>query len=120
MQTILIVEDQQDVQSLLGIALKLPDRRLLHAFDGEQGLALARAERPDLVVLDIMMPGEMDGLALLRILRADEALSAVKVVVMSARTRQKDVEAALAAGADDFLPKPFRLKVLQEVVARYF
>jgi DNA-binding response OmpR family regulator len=118
-QTILIVEDQEDVQVLLEIALEQPDRRLLHALDGEQGLALARTEHPDLILLDVMMPGGMDGLSMLRALRADPEGAGVKVVVISARTQQKDVAAALDAGADDFLSKPFRLKELQEVIDRH-
>ena len=119
MRTILIIEDQSDVQALLEIALNTPERRLLHALNSEEGLALARSERPDLILLDVMMPGEMDGLALLRLLRADPALAEVKVVVMSARTQEKDIAAAVAAGADDYLPKPFRIRELQERVARH-
>lgn len=119
MRTILIVEDQQDVQALLGVALHHPERRLLKALNAEQGLALARSEHPDLILLDIMMPGGMDGLTMLRYLRADPAGTGVKIVIMSARTQLKDIATAVAAGADDYLPKPFRLKELREVVARH-
>ena len=119
MRTILIVEDQQDVQALLGVALQHPDRRLLSALNGEQGLALARSERPDLILLDIMMPGDMDGLTMLRTLRADPGGGDVKVIVLSARTQQKDIAAAFAAGADEYLPKPFRLRELRETLARH-
>ena len=119
MHTILIVEDQQDVQTLLGVALQHEDCRLLQALTGEEGLRLALAERPDLMLLDIMIPGGMDGLELLRALRQDPAGQTVKVVVMSARTQQKDVAAAYAAGADDYLPKPFRLAELKARVSRH-
>jgi DNA-binding response OmpR family regulator len=119
MTTVLIVEDQQDVQRMLGVALQTPGRRLLHAFDGQQGLALARSERPELILLDIMMPGVMDGLTLLRTLRAEPAGVGVKVVIMSARTHQKDIAAAMAAGADDYLCKPFRLSDLRQVLDRH-
>lgn len=119
MHTILIVEDQRDVQALLGVALKQPDRRLLHALNGEEGLDLARSERPDLILLDVMMPGGMDGLALLRTLRAEAAGNSARVIIMSARTQRKDIDAAYAAGADDYLPKPFRLKDLQEAIVRH-
>jgi CheY-like chemotaxis protein len=119
MRTILIVEDQQDVQMLLGIALKRSGRRLLQALDAAKGLAMARSERPDLILLDIMMPGEMDGLEMLRRLRADPDGTAVKVVIISARTQQKDIAAAMAAGADEYLSKPFKLKELQETIVRY-
>ena len=119
MRTILIVEDQQEVQSLLGIALRHPERRLLHALSAEQGLTLARNEHPELILLDVMMPGELDGLAMLRMLRQEAGGAGCKVVVMSARTQQKDIAAAFAAGADAYLPKPFRLKDLQETIARH-
>jgi DNA-binding response OmpR family regulator len=119
MHTILIVEDQQDVQALLGVALRQPDRRLLHALNGEEGLALARTERPDLILLDVMMPGGMDGLDMLRSLRAEATGNGFKVIIMSARTQHKDIDAAYAAGADDYLPKPFRLKDLQAAIARH-
>jgi CheY-like chemotaxis protein len=119
MRTILIVEDQQDVQALLGVALRHTGRRLLSALNGEQGLALARSERPDLILLDIMMPGGMDGLVMLRTLRADPGGGNVKVIVLSARTQQKDIAAAFAAGADEYLAKPFKLKELKETIERY-
>jgi CheY-like chemotaxis protein len=119
MRTILIVEDQPDVQALLGVVLQHSGCRLLNALNAEQGLELARSEHPDLILLDIMMPGNMDGLALLRRLRADPAGTGIRIVIMSARTQHKDVAAAVAAGADDYLPKPFRLKELREIVARH-
>jgi len=118
-RTILIVEDQEDVQVLLGMALRHPGRRLLSASNAEQGLALARSEHPDLILLDIMMPGGMDGLAMLRSLRADPSSADIKVVIMSARTQQKNIAAAFAAGADEYLRKPFRLKELKDTVARH-
>ncbi len=114
MQTILIVEDQTDVQNLLKVALAQPDRKLLHAEDAMSGLRLARAERPDLVLLDIMMPGEMDGLGLLLALKADPQTAGAKVIVISAKVQQHDQETALKAGADSFLTKPFRLALLNE------
>jgi DNA-binding response OmpR family regulator len=101
------------------VALRQPGWRLLHALTGDAGLHLALTERPDLILLDIMIPGGMDGLALLRTLRQDPVGKAVKVVVISARTQQKDIDAAFAAGADDYLPKPFRLAQIRERLSRY-
>jgi DNA-binding response OmpR family regulator len=110
------VEDQKDVHQLLDIALQSPELRILHAFDAEQGLQLARSEKPDLILLDIMMPGGMDGMDLLRTLRSESAALSPRVVMMSARTRQNDIAAAYAAGADGYLAKPFRLVELKKTI----
>jgi len=118
MPTILIVEDQQDVQTLLSVALTRPDRRLIHANNAATGLDLAIQETPDLVLLDIMMPGEMDGLGLLRELRKDVRTAETKIIVISARAQHHDQQAALAEGADIYITKPFRLAYLKECIAR--
>lgn len=119
METILIVEDQQDVQNLLGVALHESGRRLLHAYDADQGWEMLQAETVDLVLLDIMMPGKRDGLDLLRSLRQEDRFNEVRVVILSARTQTWDKVSALAAGADDFVEKPFRLQVLKESLDRF-
>jgi DNA-binding response OmpR family regulator len=116
MKKILIVEDQLDVQNLLKVALTQPDRRLLHAVDAMAGLSLAREEKPDLVLLDIMMPGAMDGLGLLLALKEDPQTADARVIVISARAQHQDQEAALNAGADSYITKPFRLSHLKECI----
>lgn len=116
MKKILIVEDQQDVQNLFKIALAKPGRMLLHALDATTGLRLARDENPDLVLLDIMLPGEMDGFGLLLALREDPQTSGAKIIIVSARTQDHDQEAALNAGADSYITKPFRLSYLKECI----
>lgn len=118
MQTILIVEDQPDVQNLLKVALAGPDRTLVHAMDAAAGLASAREQEPDLVLLDIMMPGEMDGLGLLREFRNDPRTAGAKIIVISARAQHHDQQAALAGGADVYIAKPFRLAHLKECIAQ--
>lgn len=118
MPTILIVEDQQDVQTLLRVALTGSDRRLLHAMNAAAGFELAIRESPDLVLLDIMMPGEMDGLGLLKQLRKDPRTADTKIIVVSARAQHHDQETALAEGADIYITKPFRLAYLKECIAR--
>ncbi len=113
MAVILIVEDQKDVQKLLGMVLKRDDRKILHAFNADDGLVMAQTEQPDLILLDIMMPGEMDGMDLLHHIRKDDAMLAVKVLIVSARTQKKDFDEAKAAGANDYLTKPFQLEELK-------
>ena len=119
MHTLLIVEDQVDVQQLLGVALQQDDRKILHAYDAEQGWELLQAEPVDLVLLDIMMPGQKDGLDLLKDLRQDERMNQVRVIIVSARTQMWDKVSALSAGADDFIEKPFRLDDLKECMQQY-
>jgi DNA-binding response OmpR family regulator len=100
---VLICEDEAALRELIRVSLG-PGYRYLEAEDGHEALRLVRAERPDLVVLDLMLPG-LHGLDVLRALRRDPAMSATPVAVISAWS---DVEAhALAAGANVFLPKPF-------------
>jgi DNA-binding response OmpR family regulator len=118
MKKILIVEDQQDVQNLLEIALAKPDRKLLHAVDAITGLSLARDERPDLILLDLMMPGEMDGFGLLLALKEDPQTADAKIIIMSARTQVQDQETALNAGADSYITKPFKLTYLRGCIDR--
>ena len=116
MKKILIVEDQQDVQNLFKVALAKPGRMLLHALDATTGLRLAKAERPDLVLLDIMLPGAMDGFGLLLALRENPQTSGAKIIIVSARTQDHDQKAALNAGADSYITKPFRLSHLKECI----
>jgi DNA-binding response OmpR family regulator len=116
---ILIVEDQQDVQKLLEISLQKYGRPILHAYDAVQGWQMIRAEQPGVVLLDIMMPGSMDGMDLLRLIRKDRQFNKTVVIVMSALTQRSDFVNALAAGADDFLSKPFHLRDLHRLLEHY-
>lgn len=109
---ILIVEDQQDVQMLLEIALQRYNRPILHAYDAVQGWEMIRTEKPGVLLLDIMMPGDWDGMDLLKMIRKDRQFNQIVIIVMSALTQRVDFEKALAAGADAFLSKPFRLRDL--------
>ena len=102
---ILVVEDNVEILELINLQLR--DRyRIYVASDGQQGLELAQRERPDLIVTDYMMP-EMDGLTMLRRMRADPQLAEIPVIMLSARSQIADRVAAREAGADVYLGKPF-------------
>ena len=103
--TILIVDDEPDLVELIAYTLVAEGFRVLTARDGVEGLALAEAERPDLVVLDIMMP-KMDGVELTARLRENGQLRLTPILMLTARTGEGDEIAGLDAGADDYLPKP--------------
>lgn len=112
---ILLVEDHADIRRLIRMTLEFEPVEIHEAADGATGLALAQALQPDLVLLDLMMPGAMDGLALCRALRADPALARVPVVVLSARGHASDRQATHEAGADAHLVKPFSPMQLLEL-----
>ena len=107
MKRVLIVEDQADIRKLIRMTLEFEAYEIHEAFDGSYGLRLARAVAPDLILLDVMMPGELDGLQVCQRLKADPATSGIKVVLLTARGQARDREAGEAVGADEYLVKPF-------------
>jgi len=109
--TVLIVDDEPDLVELLAYTLAAEGFRVLTAADGAEGLAVAEAERPDLVVLDIMMP-RMDGVELTERLRENAQLRLTPILMLTARSGEGDEIAGLEAGADDYLTKPVSPKRL--------
>jgi DNA-binding response OmpR family regulator len=117
-KTILIVEDQDSLRANLALLLELEGFRVLAAPDGIRGLELARSARPDLVLCDLMMPG-LDGLGVVRALRADPSFDAMPFLFLTARGEQSDRESARRLGADGYLTKPVvRDDLIMEVNAR--
>jgi DNA-binding response OmpR family regulator len=115
---ILIVEDQADIRKLIRMTLEFSDFDLHEAADGESGLELARSVRPHLMLLDVMMPGRLDGFQVCRAIKADPELSATLVVMLTARGQSSDVSAGEQSGADAYLVKPFSpLELIDRVEA---
>ncbi|MBI5879398.1 MAG: response regulator transcription factor [Chloroflexi bacterium] len=106
--TILVVEDDENIAEPLVFGLKSESFRVLHGADGVTGLALARAEKPDVVLLDVMLPG-MDGFAVCRTLRAE---SAVPILMLTARGQEMERVMGLELGADGYILKPFSFREL--------
>ena len=102
---VLVVDDEPDLVELLEYALETAGFTVLTAGDGVAGLALAEAEKPDLIVVDIMMP-RMDGVALTEQLRERAALRLTPILMLTARNEERDEIQGLDAGADDYLTKP--------------
>jgi DNA-binding response OmpR family regulator len=111
---ILVVEDEPDLLDLVVYNLRKEGFKPLRAENGEKALELARDERPDLILLDLMLPG-LDGLEVCRRLRAHESTSGIPIVMVTARAEESDAVVGLALGADDYVKKPFGVK---ELVAR--
>lgn len=104
---ILIVDDQPEIRNLLAITLDADNYEIHHANNWVTALAMTRAIKPDLVLLDVMMPGEFDGLEVCKRIKHDEKLSSTIILIISARAQVTDRYKALEAGADDYLTKPF-------------
>jgi two-component system phosphate regulon response regulator PhoB len=111
MRRILIVEDEQDIADLIGFNLQRAGFDVLKAHDGISGTEIALRERPDLIVLDLMLPGR-DGYAVFRELRRDSRTINIPVIMLTARAQTEDRIQGLQAGADDYLTKPFSPKEL--------
>lgn len=111
MHRILIVEDEQDIADLIGFNLQRGGFEVLKAHDGVTGTEIALRERPDLIVLDLMLPGR-DGYAVFRELRRDPRTVGIPVIMLTARAQTEDRIQGLEAGADDYLTKPFSPKEL--------
>jgi two-component system alkaline phosphatase synthesis response regulator PhoP len=113
-QRILAVDDDRNIVRLVQTYLEQAGYVVFTAYDGEQAQRVIRREKPDLIVLDVMLPGR-DGFELTRWLRADESLAAIPVLMLTARLEDGDKILGLELGADDYLTKPFNPR---EVVAR--
>lgn len=106
MAQVLVVEDDPDVAGLIEHRLKAAGHTVTVEADGEAGLVAARELRPDLIVLDWMMP-KMSGLEVCVAVRADAHLADTRILMLTARAQEADIERALSAGANDFVVKPF-------------
>jgi two-component system phosphate regulon response regulator PhoB len=109
--TILVVEDEPAIQELISVNLSFAGHKTLRAFDTDQATTLIRAELPDVILLDWMLPGR-SGLSFARDLRADERTKDVPIIMLTARTNEEDKIAGLETGADDYITKPFSPKEL--------
>ena len=108
LEKILIVDDLPHVRELLEVTLEVGNYQILSAETGEQALALVQAEQPDLILLDIRLPGSnLDGLEVCRRLKNDPATAKIIIILLSARAQKIDIEMGQAAGADDYFVKPF-------------
>lgn len=116
MKKILIVDDQPEVLELVSVTLEIGPYQILTAKNGKQALELATKELPDLMLLDIQMPGELDGIDVCRELKSNEATKGIHIVMLTAKGQDFDKELGRDAGADDYFVKPFSpLELIKKV-----
>ena len=110
-KSILIVEDEEDIQQLVAYNLAKEGFDTTGVLSGEEAIVKARESQPDLIVLDLLLPG-MDGLEVCRQLKKNEKTSAIPIVMLTAKREDADIVAGLELGADDYVTKPFSPRVL--------
>ena len=108
---ILVIDDEEDILELLRFNLTKEGYQVCCASTGEQALSLARTERPDLILLDLMLPG-IDGLEVAKRLKADPLTRNMPIVMLTAKGEESDIVTGLELGAEDYVTKPFSRKVL--------
>ena len=118
MKKVLIIEDHADIRKLLRMTLEFEDYGIYEAADGDSGLAMAREVRPDIMLVDIMMPGTLNGLDVCRLIRNDALMQGTSVIMLTARGQSADRAAGMAAGASDYLVKPFSTLQVLETLRR--
>ena len=118
MKTILVVEDNKLNMKLVRGLIKIGKYRMLEAMDAESGIKLIREQRPDLVLMDIQLPG-MDGLSATEIIKADPDLKDIPIVALTSYAMQGDKEKALAAGCTGYIAKPIDTRKFLKTVSQY-
>ena len=119
---ILVVDDEPDVASLLSLLLKSQGYNVISAGDGQEALEKARTEKPDLMLLDVMLP-KLDGYKVARMLKFDENFRHMPIIMLTAKIQEKDKSTGLEMGADAYVSKPFNtpelLEMIKETLAKH-
>jgi two-component system cell cycle response regulator DivK len=117
-KTVLVVEDDQDNREMVIKVLKHNGYRAIEAVDGEEAVERAKAENPDLILLDLYIP-KMDGYEVTRTLKGDQGLQHIPIIALTAQAMKGNREEALAAGCDGYIPKPINVRELPEQIERF-
>jgi len=117
-QKILVVEDNQDNRELVVKVLKINGYKVIEAVDGEEALEKTKTENPDLILMDLFIP-KIDGYEVTRRLKSDKELKHIPVIALTAHAMKGDMEVALAAGCDGYMPKPIDVRELPKQI-EYF
>ena len=118
---LLIVDDEKDLVETVAFRLKALGYEVIAAYDGQQGLDMARKENPDLIILDLMLP-KIDGYKVCRMLKFDEKFKKIPIIMFSARAQENDKKMGMEVGADAYITKPFEpsalLAKIQELIGK--
>ena len=118
-KSILVIEDNELNMKLVKGLIKIGKYRMLEAIDAESGIQLIREQRPDLVLMDLQLPG-MDGLSATKIIKKDPALKDIPIVALTSYAMQGDEERALAAGCTGYIAKPIDTRKFLETISQFF
>ena len=118
-ETILVIEDNEMNMKLMRAVLKAGKYHMLEAADAETGLRLVREHHPDLILMDIQLPG-MDGLSAAQIIKADPDIKGIPIFALTGFAMQSDREKAMGIGLDGYIVKPFSVKTLLETFEQFF
>ena len=109
--SILIIEDDKDIVEMLSFHLKKNNYTILYSYNGEDGLTTARENNPDLILLDLMLPG-IHGLDVCRIIKSDQNTKNIPIIMLTAMGQEEDIVKGLETGGDDYISKPFSLDII--------
>ena len=109
--SILIIEDDKDIVEMLSFHLKKNNYTILYSYNGEDGLTKARENNPDLILLDLMLPG-IHGLDVCRIIKSDQKTKNIPIIMLTAMGQEDDIVKGLETGGDDYITKPFSLDII--------
>jgi DNA-binding response OmpR family regulator len=115
---ILLVDDEVDLVETVRFPLEMEGYQVLVSYNGEDALNQARKENPDLILLDLMLP-KLDGYKVCRLLKFDERYKHIPILMLTAKTQEKDKVLGLETGADEYITKPFEMDFLMEKVKAY-
>jgi len=116
MKKILIVDDHEEIRKLVELTLRVEDYQILQAKNGEDAIKIVKVEKPDLIIMDVVMPGEIDGIEATRILKNDPETKACTIIMLSSKGEEEDVKRGMDVGADDYFTKPFSpLELIRKV-----
>lgn len=116
---VLIVDDQSMIRKLIRMTIQSKEIEIIEADNSEDALKKVEEHRPNLILLDIMMPGEVDGIGVCHIIKNEEHLKQIPIIFLTAKTQKIDIEEGLFAGADDYMLKPFSPDVLKNKCHQY-